>query len=100
MSISGMFLPPLGRLWLLLLERLHAVRQLVAMADVNRIARPRLAVVEREEAGVAAQLHDRARDHGARRDVHAIDDLQVAEDHRLAAQRAVPADVCAGGGPG
>src|SRR3954468_3170618 len=97
MSMSGMFLPPLCRLRLFLLERAHPVRQLVEMADVNRIARPRSAVVEREKAGVTAGLQDGARDHGAGSNVHAIDDLEVSEDHRGSAERAVPADVGAAG---
>src|SRR3954462_6622351 len=67
------------------------------MADVDRIARPRATVVEREEAGVTAGLQDGARDHGAGGNVHVIDDLQVTEDHRGAAEGAMPADVGAAG---
>src|SRR3954469_23847770 len=97
MSISSMLFAPLGLLWLLLFERAHAVSQLVEMADVNRIARPRAAVVEREEARVAAGLQDGARDHGAGGDVHVIDDLEVSQDHRRSAEGAMPADVGAAG---
>src|SRR5262245_1086314 len=94
MSISGMLLPPRWLLRLLfLLQRAHPVRQLGEVADLRRVARPGAALVEREEAGVAARLQDRARDHGAGGDVDVVGDLQVAEDHRRAAQHAVPADV-------
>src|SRR5262245_45674102 len=96
MSISGMLLPPRrlrGLLRLLLLKGAHPVRQLGEVADLRGVAGPRAALVEREEAGVAARLQDRARNHGARRDMDVVGDLQVAEDHRRAAQHAVPADV-------
>src|SRR5262245_51389028 len=98
-----MLLPPLplGGLLVLrlftLLQDADAVGQVVEVSDVYRVARPRLALVYREEAGVLARLQDRAGNHGAGADVHAVHDLQVTEHHCRAAERAVRADVGAAG---
>src|SRR5207245_2531666 len=69
-------------------------------AQFGRAARPRAVLVERIDAGIGARLEDRARDQGARRDVHMVDDAQMPEDHRGAADGAVPADVGAAGDAG
>src|SRR3954465_9844884 len=60
-------------------------------------ARPVLVLVDRIDAGIRAGLQDRARDERTGGNVDVVDDLQMAEDHGGAAERAVPADVGAAG---
>src|SRR3954462_12280611 len=60
-------------------------------------ARPVLVLVDRIDAGIRAGLQDRARDESTGGNVDVVDDLQMAEDHGGAAERAVPADVGAAG---
>src|SRR5688500_4824944 len=69
-------------------------------AQPGGAAFPRAVLVERIEAGVGARLQDRARDGGAARHVHVIDDRDVSLDHRPAADGAVRADARAAGDAG
>src|SRR5688500_4817299 len=69
-------------------------------AQLHGAALPCFMLVERIDAGIGAGLRQRARDQGARRNVHMIRDLDVAMDHRRAADGAMPADVGAAGDAG
>src|SRR5215467_3260159 len=76
MSISAMFFS-FAPTALLAFQAPHPLSELCEVAHERRIARPRGVIVEREHPRVGAGLEDRARDHGGRRDVHAVDELQV-----------------------
>src|SRR3954462_10075576 len=58
---------------------------------------PRVVLVHRPDAGVGARLQDRGRNEGPFGDVDVVDNLQMAQDHRCAAQGAVAADIGAAG---
>src|SRR5262245_25983246 len=66
-------------------------------AQRRRAAPPGFVLIEGIEAGVGAGFQERARNQRAGRDLHAVDDLDMAVDHRGAADGDVRADVGAAG---
>src|SRR5438477_7051061 len=66
-------------------------------AQPGRGSCPRVVLVHRPDARIGARLQDRARDESTGRNVDVIDDLQMAEDHRRTAERALAPDIGAAG---
>ena len=75
-----------GSCHVFLLQGAQAIAQRVQLPQRGGVLFPGRIVVEGEHAAVLARLVDRARDDGGRRDVHMVDDLEVAEDDRAAAR--------------